>query len=97
LFFTIDERAQESDLSEIGREFLNPDDPDAFVLPDLMTAFAEIDIRTDLSDAAKEQAKSGLQAACDNRRSAFTIFLSSCGPTVFLRKTSSMSSRTTRS
>ena len=57
LFFTIDERAQESDLSEQGREFLNPDDPEAFVLPDLMTAFADIDIRTDLDDAAKEQAK----------------------------------------
>ena len=67
LFFTIDERAQESDLSEIGREFLNPDDPEAFVLPDLMTAFAEIDIRTDITEAAKEQAKSGLQAACDNK------------------------------
>ena len=67
LFFTIDERAQESDLSEMGREFLNPDDPEAFVLPDLMTAFAEIDIRTDLTDAAKEQAKGALQAACDNK------------------------------
>ena len=31
--------------------------PDAFVLPDLMTAFAEIDIRTDIDDAAKEKAK----------------------------------------
>ena len=67
LFFTIDERAQESDLSEQGREFLNPDDPEAFVLPDLMTAFAEIDIQTDIDDAAKEQAKAGLQAACDNK------------------------------
>ena len=67
LFFTIDERAQESDLSEIGRDFLNPDDPEAFVLPDLMTAFADIDIRTDIDDAAKEQAKARLQAACDNK------------------------------
>ena len=67
LFFTIDERAQEADLSEQGREFLNPDDPEAFVLPDLMTAFAEIDIRKDLSDPAKDEAKSALQAACDNK------------------------------
>ncbi len=65
LFFTIDERAQESDLSEQGREFLNPDDPESFVLPDLMTAFAEIDVRTDLEDPAKEQAKADAQAACD--------------------------------
>ena len=67
LFFTIDERAQESDLSEQAREFLNPDEPEAFVLPDLMTAFAEIDVRTDLSDAEKEQAKSAAQAACDTK------------------------------
>ncbi len=67
LFFTIDERAQESDLSEQGREFLNPDDPEAFVLPDLMTAFADIDVRKDLDDAAKEKAKAELQAACDNK------------------------------
>ncbi|HEY0369336.1 MAG TPA: preprotein translocase subunit SecA, partial [Chthoniobacterales bacterium] len=29
LFFTIDEKSNESDLSEQGRAFLNPDDPDA--------------------------------------------------------------------
>ena len=67
LFFTIDERAQEADLSEQGRDFLNPDEPDSFVLPDLMTSFAEIDIRTDLNDTEKEQAKTKLQAACDTR------------------------------
>ncbi len=67
LFFTIDERAQEADLSEQGRDFLNPDEPEAFVLPDLMTSFAEIDIRTDLSDAEKEQAKTKLQAQCDTQ------------------------------
>ena len=33
LFFTIDEKSNESDLSEQGRGFLNPDDPNAFVLP----------------------------------------------------------------
>ncbi len=67
MFFTIDERAQESDLSEQGREFLNPNDPEAFVLPDLMTAFAEIDIRQDLDDAAKDKAKTALQAETDNK------------------------------
>ncbi len=67
LFFTIDERAQESDLSEQGREFLNPDEPEAFVLPDLMTAFAEIDVRTDLEDSEKERAKAAEQAECDTK------------------------------
>ena len=35
LFYTVDEKTHESDLTEMGRTFLNPDDPDAFVLPDL--------------------------------------------------------------
>ena len=67
LFFTIDERAQEADLSEQGRDFLNPDEPEAFVLPDLMTSFAEIDIRKDLTEAEKQQEKTGLQARCDTK------------------------------
>jgi preprotein translocase subunit SecA len=67
LFFTMDERAHESDLSEIGREFLNPNEPDAFVLPDLMTAFADIDNRKDLDDAGKAAEKAKLQAMCDKQ------------------------------
>lgn len=43
LFFVMDERAHEADLSEQGRTFMNPSDPDTFVLPDLITQFAEID------------------------------------------------------
>ncbi len=67
LFYTIDERASEADLSEQGRDFLNPDEPDAFVLPDMMTAFADLDVRTDLDQAAKERAKAQLQANTDHR------------------------------
>ncbi len=67
LFFTIEERSSEADLSEQGRGFLSPDEPDAFVLPDLMTGFADIDVRTDMDDAAKERAKAGLQSNMDNR------------------------------
>src|SRR5947199_10438246 len=54
LFFTIDEKSQEADLSEQGRQFMNPDDPNAFVLPDLISAFAEIDVDPDLSEEEKE-------------------------------------------
>src|SRR5438045_5712625 len=39
LFFTIDEKSNEADLSEQGRAFLNTDDPNAFVLPDLINEF----------------------------------------------------------
>src|SRR5271156_6877338 len=50
LYFTIDERHQDSDLSEMGRSFLNPDDPNAFVLPDLITEFTDIDLDPSLND-----------------------------------------------
>ena len=43
LFFAIEEKSHEADLTEKGRQFLNPKDPDAFMLPDIVTAFHEID------------------------------------------------------
>jgi preprotein translocase subunit SecA len=67
LFFTIDERAQESDLSDQGREFLNPDDPDSFVLPDLISEFANIDLDPALDDAQKAEAKTARQTYCDHQ------------------------------
>jgi len=65
LYFTIDERAHEADLTELGREFLSPGDPDAFVLPDLITQFAEIDTNPELTEEQKLAAKSDRQAHCD--------------------------------
>ncbi|MBI5770595.1 MAG: preprotein translocase subunit SecA [Verrucomicrobia bacterium] len=46
LFFVIDERQHQADLTEIGRTKLRPDNPDAFVLPDLATEFSEIERNT---------------------------------------------------
>src|SRR5213078_3010723 len=65
LFFTIDEKSNEADLSEQGRAFLNPDDPNSFVLPDLISEFTEIDLNPDLSDEEKERAKTERQEHCD--------------------------------
>jgi preprotein translocase subunit SecA len=65
LFFTIDEKSQESDLSEQGRAFLNPDDPDSFVLPDLISEFTEIDLNAAISDEEKERQKTERQQHCD--------------------------------
>jgi len=65
LFFTIDEKSSESDLSEQGRAFLNPDEPDSFVLPDLISEFTEIDLDPALSDEEKEKAKVERQQHCD--------------------------------
>ena len=43
LLFAIEEKSHEADLTEKGRNFLSPKDPDAFVLPDLASKFHEID------------------------------------------------------
>jgi preprotein translocase subunit SecA len=65
LFFTMDEKSHEADLSEKGREFLNPDDPDSFVLPDLISEFTEIDLNHDLSADEKDKQKAERQEYCD--------------------------------
>ncbi len=53
LFFAMDERNNESDLTEKGRHKLAPDDPDAFVIPDLGIAYHEIDTNMELSAEEK--------------------------------------------
>src|SRR4051795_5050626 len=65
LFFTIDEKSNESDLSEQGRAFLNPDDPNSFVLPDLISEFTEIDLDETLSPEEKDKRKAERQQHCD--------------------------------
>jgi preprotein translocase subunit SecA len=65
LFFTIDEKSNESDLSEQGRDFLNPDDPNSFVLPDLISEFTEIDLNPALSQDEKDKEKEERQHHCD--------------------------------
>jgi preprotein translocase subunit SecA len=42
LLFAIDEKSHEADLTEKGRNFISPKDPDAFVLPDLTTLLHEL-------------------------------------------------------
>ncbi len=57
LFFAIDEKQHQADLTEKGRTFLRPDNPDAFVMPDVATRHMEIDRDGSLSPAEKEAAK----------------------------------------
>jgi preprotein translocase subunit SecA len=61
LFFTLDEKQHEAELTEQGREFLDPNNPDGFVLPDLASAFSEIDGNREMSDVEKAAAKLQLQ------------------------------------
>ncbi len=65
LFFTIDERQHDADLTEKGRTFLNPDDINAFVLPDLLTEFADIENHPQLDATEKVQEKAKRQTYCD--------------------------------
>ncbi|MDR1907037.1 MAG: preprotein translocase subunit SecA [Puniceicoccales bacterium] len=53
LYFTIDEKGHQVDLSEIGRTALYPQDPDAFVLPDLPAIYSEIDGNYEISPEEK--------------------------------------------
>ncbi|MFN9028402.1 MAG: SEC-C metal-binding domain-containing protein, partial [Akkermansiaceae bacterium] len=69
LYFTIDEKSNDADLMEIGRQFLAPGDPESFTLPDLGTLFADIDTNLDLTEeqkiAAKEQAQQRMDAQAE--------------------------------
>jgi preprotein translocase subunit SecA len=67
LFFAIDEKGHEADLTEKGRSFLSPKDPDAFVLPDLITAFQEIDSRNDLDLRQRLELKARVQGDFENK------------------------------
>jgi preprotein translocase subunit SecA len=66
LFFTIDEKQHDADLTEKGRKFLNPNDPDAFVIPDLVTALQGIDSQ-EWPDGEKEKRKQEVQQQFDER------------------------------
>ncbi len=65
LYYTIEEKTHDADLSEMGRAFLNPDDPDAFVLPDLATAYGDIDADASLNDRQKQQKREEMQSQLD--------------------------------
>jgi len=62
LLYVIDEKNHQADLTEIGRKHLRPDDPDAFVLPDLATHFSEIEKEGAKTPEEKEAAKRELQS-----------------------------------
>jgi preprotein translocase subunit SecA len=59
LYFSIDEKSHVLDMTDKGREVLSPDNPDAFIIPDLGELLNDIDNKTDLSkmDRAREVEK----------------------------------------
>jgi preprotein translocase subunit SecA len=67
LFFAIEEKSHEADLTEKGRSAMSPEDPDAFMLPDLMTAFHEIDTGNEQDPRKRIDEKAKLQAEYERR------------------------------
>ncbi len=67
LFFAIDEKSHDADLTEKGRNFLSPKDPDAFMLPDLTTDLHEIDANPDLDAHKRLEAKNKLQQEFESK------------------------------
>jgi preprotein translocase subunit SecA len=69
LFFVIDEKNHQADLTEPGRKKLRPDDPDAFVLPDLATIFIDIEKENktpEEKEAAKREAQSRYEVVSED-------------------------------
>ena len=62
LYFSMDERQHEADLTEKGRLAISPDDPDAFVLPDLLESIHNIENDPKLSEKQKIEKKTEFQA-----------------------------------
>ena len=62
LFFAMDEKSHDADLTEKGRSYLRPEDPEGFVLPDLTTRFHEIDTGTETDPRKRLEAKAKVQA-----------------------------------
>src|SRR5450631_2093099 len=55
LLYVIDERQHQADLTEPGRMHLRPDNPDAFMLPDLATAFSDLERDTSITPEKREE------------------------------------------
>jgi len=67
LFFAIDEKSHEADLTEKGRNFLSPEDPDAFMMPDITTGLHEIDIGPEQDPRKRMELKQKLQKEFESK------------------------------
>ena len=61
LFFAIDEKQHEADLTEKGRHIISGDDPNAFILPDMLNTLHDIDADPTLDMQAKIKKKQEFQ------------------------------------
>ena len=61
LFFNIDEKGHDATLTEKGCEEMSPSDPDAYVLPDLVSIMSDLDGNTSLSETERAKQKQEFQ------------------------------------
>lgn len=61
LYFSIDEKSNSIDLSDMGREYISPNDPNYFVLPEFGAIMADIENDTSLDEMSRLQAKEKFQ------------------------------------
>ncbi len=67
MYFTIDERGHDANLTEKGCEALNPSDPEAYVLPDLVTLVSEIEADKSLAELDKARRRQEVQRTFADR------------------------------
>jgi preprotein translocase subunit SecA len=67
LIFAMDEKSHEADLTEKGRNFISPQDPDAFVLPDLTTLLHDVDAGPETDARKRLEMKAKLQADFESK------------------------------
>ncbi len=61
LFFTIDEKGSDANLTDQGTSEMSPQDPDAYVLPDLATLMSELDGDETISDEERVERRRAAQ------------------------------------
>ena len=62
LYFTIDEKSNDADLTEKGRNEISPDDPEAFIMADLLEEIHKIENDPQLDDKGKIERKKQFNA-----------------------------------
>ena len=61
IYFTIEEKNNTVDMSDIGREYISPDDPNYFILPEYGSVIADIENDESLSELEKLEKKEEFQ------------------------------------
>jgi preprotein translocase subunit SecA len=67
LLFAMDEKSNEADLTEKGRNYISPSDPEAFVLPDLSTQLHDVDAGAEPDARKRLEAKAKLQSEFETK------------------------------